>query len=470
MCRLRKQARSSTTASHLSVSVSFVFMPKEKSEAPKPKLRATVLTDEYLAEIVTSGRDSSFVVKDLKSGEITMSDSLEDGRIIPFYPAHGFLQVTKLSSAIEDFGTDAELITDIRSFIRKWVDLSEIYEKLCTYYVLLSWCYDEFREIPYLRVLADLGSGKSRLGIDVLGSICYKSIPTMAVSSMSAIFRTLDAMGGTLILDEADLGDESEKTSEIVQLLNSGYKKGVPVLRCSLGVGGVQSEAFRVFGPKVILSREHMKDHALESRCLPVRLTRTERKDLPLFTDQSLEDESEHLRNKLLKWRLDGYGTRMAQRDMSFIELPIPPRFKQLFIILSAVISDKATKEELKKYALEIAEEASSMRSDSFEGDLLEAIHEVLTQSPSLVAENVEVSFNDILEKINLTRPEHQKIKLRGVSKGIREKLSLDTGRIGHDNKNGLKCTLLKLNTSFRNFGLTEIDLTKSYPVESLDF
>ena len=41
------------------------------------------------------------------------------------------------------------------------------------HYVLLSWVYDVFNELPYLRFRGDFGTGKTRALI-ALGSICYK--------------------------------------------------------------------------------------------------------------------------------------------------------------------------------------------------------------------------------------------------------------------------------------------------------
>jgi hypothetical protein len=49
---------------------------------------------------------------------------------------------------------------DVQDFIRRYVDLSPAFEKVATHYVLLSWVYDAFNELPYLPLRGDYGSGK----------------------------------------------------------------------------------------------------------------------------------------------------------------------------------------------------------------------------------------------------------------------------------------------------------------------
>ena len=53
-----------------------------------------------------------------------------------------------------------ELRFDVQDFIHRYVDLSPAFEKVATHYVLLSWVYDAFNELPYLPLRGDYGSGK----------------------------------------------------------------------------------------------------------------------------------------------------------------------------------------------------------------------------------------------------------------------------------------------------------------------
>ena len=83
------------------------------------------------------------------------------------------------------------------------MDVSPSFEKIATHYVLLSWVYDAFQELPYLRVRGDFGSGKTR-ALLTIGSLCYKPMFASGASTVSPLFRILDAFRGTLVMDESD--------------------------------------------------------------------------------------------------------------------------------------------------------------------------------------------------------------------------------------------------------------------------
>ena len=164
-----------------------------------------------------------------------------------------------------DHGGKEALLADIEAYLHRYVDLSPLFEKNAAHYVLLTWVYDAFNELPYLRFQGEYGSGKTRALI-ALGSVAYKGFFASGASTVSPIFHTLDTFGGTLVLDEADLRF-SDKTADLVKILNNGTVRGLPVLRT---LQNRQKEfnpaAFHVFGPKVIAMRGRFSDPALESR------------------------------------------------------------------------------------------------------------------------------------------------------------------------------------------------------------
>ena len=57
-------------------------------------------------------------------------------------------------------GSEAQLAAEIRQFIHRYLDFSESFENVATHYVLLTWLYDAFNELPYLRLRGDYGSGR----------------------------------------------------------------------------------------------------------------------------------------------------------------------------------------------------------------------------------------------------------------------------------------------------------------------
>ncbi|HZA22550.1 MAG TPA: hypothetical protein VFA32_08105, partial [Dehalococcoidia bacterium] len=176
-------------------------------------------------------------------------------------------EVVLFPSEAAPYGDLPALLQEVKDFIHRYLELPERYEALAALYVLMAWVFDVLPVVPYLRARGDFGTGKSRF-LQVIGSISYRPIFASGATTPSPVFRILDRYPGTFILDEADF-QHSNEWSEIVKILNQGYKPGTPVLRSEKrGEGRFEPEGFQVFGPKVIATRQKFKDEALESRCL----------------------------------------------------------------------------------------------------------------------------------------------------------------------------------------------------------
>src|SRR5262249_11450580 len=163
-----------------------------------------------------------------------------------------------------------------------------------------------------------------------VGSIAYRPIFASGASTVSPLFRILDAVGGTLVLDEGDFRFSDEK-AEIVKILNNGNAKGFPVLRTeSTPSGEFNPRAFTVYGPKLISTRHPFDDAALESRCITAHLGKGEvRPDIPVNLPPEFHDQALSLRNQLLMYRLREAGRTDAidPSALSFLE----PRIAQVF-------------------------------------------------------------------------------------------------------------------------------------------
>ena len=90
------------------------------------------------------------------------------------------------------------------------------FQEILAHYVLFSWIYDSFHEVPYLRFQGDFGTGKTR-ALLVAGSLCYKPFFASGASTVSPLFHILDAFRGTLILDEADILQALVKACDIIR-------------------------------------------------------------------------------------------------------------------------------------------------------------------------------------------------------------------------------------------------------------
>src|SRR6202158_2513592 len=366
---------------------------EQKKERGIPSAGA-VLPDGVVVEMVYDREKGETAFVRYESGSWTVEPSIDvvAGRLVPMSPKNNLLvhEVVLFPSAPEEDGTDGELLSAVRQFIHRYVDLSPAFEELAASYVLFTWLYDAFEELPYLRVRGDYGSGKSRFLLAV-GSLCYKPIFASGTSTVSPIFRILDAFRGTLIVDEADFRLSDEK-AEVVKILNNGNARGFPVLRSeATGKKEFDPRAYEVFGPKLVATRGFFEDRALESRCITEDMGQASlRDDIPLNLDDSHKAEALALRNKLLLFRFRNF--KKGYRVEAAVNRAIEPRLNQIFAPLLAVTQDPEAKQNLQTLLRRYNKELVAERGMEIEAQLLEVLRDALAGSTDGVVSVKEIA------------------------------------------------------------------------------
>jgi hypothetical protein len=351
---------------------------KAKKQAAQPTV-SVVLPNGSIAEMVFNPEENGTRFCVSKDGDVRYETSLvvNGQRLVPYSPRNNLLtnEVVLFPSEAVEYDSEQQLVEQIRAFIHRYVDVSPLFEQIASYYVLFSWVYDSFNELPYLRVRGDAGSGKTRCLLCV-GSLCYKPIFASGASTVSPLFRILDSMRGTLIVDEGDFRFSDEK-AELIKILNNGNGRGFPVLR-SESVSGREfsPRAYSVFGPKLIGTRGYFQDRALESRCLTEEMgARKLREDIPINLPASYKNEALELRNKLLMFRFRNTGKRSV--DPSLVDRSVEPRLAQIFVPLLSVIEDPAARQSLRQLLRDYHKELVSDRGMDIEAQVLEIIREL---------------------------------------------------------------------------------------------
>jgi len=263
-------------------------------------------------------------------------------------------------------------------------------ENFATYYVLLSWVYDAFHTIPYLRALGDTGCGKTRF-LDVIGRLCYKATLVSGAATAAPIFRLLDRWQGTIVIDEADFG-KSDTTIDIIKILNCGFESDRPVVRCDKE-NPKEIEFHRVFGPKVLASRETWEDKALESRCL-TEVMHSAKRHVPRNINKAFYEKQAELRNKLLMYRFKSFG-KVGNNSVVFP--PVEPRLEQSTSAFASLVAGNP--EMLKgffEFLVAYQSELVSERSGLLEGRIVNAVYSLLVEESKDA-----VTSTDILEIIN---------------------------------------------------------------------
>jgi hypothetical protein len=375
-----------------------------------------------------------------------------DGRVlVPFSPRNNLLthDVVLFPSRPEEYGTKAELVAGIQSFLHRYVDLTPLFEQIAAHYILLSWVYDDFQELPYLRVMGAPGSGKTRFLLTV-GSLCYKPIFASGASTVSPLFRILDSMKGTLVIDEADFRGSDEK-SDVTKILNNGTVRGFPVLRAEQNAqtGEYNPHAYHVFGPKLVATRSGFEDRGLESRFISERLGMTHlRHDVPISLDEAHRAEAKRLRNQLLLFRLRSHGTVAMPADL---DRSLEPRLLQGFGPLLALIDDKDLRAQVVGLARQYQGQLVADRGLDVDGRILEVIRDLTANSddaPSIreIAAHFALRFGDEAQG---------RVTPHWIGWQVRQRLGLSTQR-----RSGgyviAPTEAPRLDELYRRYGLTE--------------
>ncbi len=349
---------------------------------------SAALADSRLVEMVMHAGVTALAVWDGHAADLVSEVPLPDGRLlVPYSPQNNLLAhgVVKLPSGPEEYGTEADLVAAVRSFLHRYVDVTPSFERIAAYYVLLTWVYDAFNELPYLRVRGEPGTGKTRFLLTV-GYVCYKPIFASGASTVSPLFRIMDAMGGTLVIDESDFRLSDEK-AEVVKILNNGNVRGFPVLRTEQVHGSKEfnPRAYHVFGPKIIATRGFFDDKALESRFISEQMSTDQlRDDIPISLPAAHEEEALQLRNKLLLYRF---------RNLRHVHTGGPddpslsPRLRQVFAPLLSLVLDEETKQDLLVVARRYEADLAADRGLEVDASLLGVVSELegeLGRPPSL--------------------------------------------------------------------------------------
>lgn len=357
-----------------------------------------VLPNGVIGEMVIDERDERFFIT-AAAGSVSKALQYQTEKVTYIPTADPLVgQVVHFASTAKPYDSQSALFHQIKTFIHRYIELPVEFEDIATLYVLLTWVFEFAPSIPYLRVIGDWGSGKTRF-LQVVGSICFRPIFASGATTPAPIFRILDKFQGTLVLDEADFKDSSSWV-EMVKILNNGYRPGFPVLRADKEDGKWYPRGYQVFGPKLIATRSPFKDEALESRCLTTEMMPLTRQDIPRLLPPSFAAEVDNLRSQLLTFRL---GNLLKLKGRTFgnelIEPNLQPRLQEILIPLKVMVNgDNSMVQSLAVFIYRLQETLFSRRRESQAGRVLAAIIELHQEEKELSAKNIAEKVTEMDE------------------------------------------------------------------------
>lgn len=369
---------------------------KAKNSWENSKKRNSIIshTDEVnLIDTIYYNKETEFIVYNRLDRDIKIFEKVTLNRkeYFPISADSNYItnNVLLLPSELTDYWTIEGLLEEIKAYISEYVDISDNFLSMSIYYVLMTYVYDRFSEIPYLRAIWDYWSGKSRL-LNVLWRICYNPVFTNWWTSVSALFRMTDKIRWTLILDEADF-QYSETTNEIIKLLNCWYAKWNSILRADWE--GFEPRSYNVYWPKLIGGRFEFRDKATESRCIVEIMKKTNRKDLKLNLNEEFYEKSNNLRNKLYRFRYAYFDKIIPKEErIDWIEPRLNQILNPIFTLMSYFWKEE-DKTKLIEYFQKKQEEIKQDRRLSLEWTIFGIIKEK-------TKDNWYISYSDIVDSL----------------------------------------------------------------------
>lgn len=387
-----------------------------------------------------------------------------------------------------------DLINIVEAFISAYYLLDEpFYARIMAYYVLLTWIYDAFEAIPYLRAKGDYGSGKSEL-MKRVGFLCYRLLMASGANSDATFFRMMEEWKGTLFVDEADLGDGGDMSNLLVKFLNLGAMRGNLISRMVENISGTGAKwelgSFDTFGPKLIAMRGEFKDRAVASRTITFELMGKEMIELkmrgvPLVIDGQFRADATSIRNMLLRWRMDNWQPTIAVTE-DLLDVEVSARINQVTAPVKALAKDDADlQKEIERFMRVFYQQTVLERSMSLPARVVEALWNIYTQGhlrtqyvqqtsegeEYMLIGHVAKIANQIVDEMNRLAEEEEgptddkkrnkkgdSLTPRGVGSIIKNTLQLPTG-----NRRGDGFPVfwdpLKMKILVRKYGIAEIGL-----------
>jgi hypothetical protein len=192
-------------------------------------------------------------------------------------------------------------LDDVAAFLRRFVVMSHRQTDAVTLWVAHTHATGAAEVTPYLVVTsAEKRSGKTRLR-EVLELVVHSPLSAANISD-AALFRAIQSLTPTLLLDEADAVFRAREREDLRGLLNAGYRRGAVAYRMG-GSNRSTLESFPVFCAKGFFGIGDFLPDTLADRAIPIRLQRRMRNEhVDRFRRREVEPEGYRLRDRLADW------------------------------------------------------------------------------------------------------------------------------------------------------------------------
>jgi hypothetical protein len=321
---------------------------------------------------------------------------------------------------------------------------------------MLSYCVQLFQYAPYLKYEGEKGAAKSK-ACEIHELVDFNAIYGTNYTPAD-MFRTLDDMRGTLIIDEAENygqnGSKSDYDLAREQIINLGFKKNGTVSRRD--DYGKTRRTFHVFGIKIFGSIGSVSE-TIRDRAYQITLLKTGNREISKRTPRTTDPRWQQIRDDLYLLVLNYWQEIKELADSGNIEnrLDLISRDydKALPLIVLATFFDSHDKD--KKYNVldnlwtflqDQQTRAISLTLDTFDQVVVDVIEEDIGGNLELQGilepddRDVRLELRDVAAKIATREGKNDRsprFNLRSYSHSIKSKL--EKLGLGKDFKPGSK-------------------------------
>ena len=197
------------------------------------------------------------------------------------------------------------LLDELFTFIGRYVSFPSVEHQVATaLWVFHAHCTDAAESTPRLAILSpEPGSGKTRL-LEMIGQLVPNAIQATNISA-AALFRSIEKVRPTLLLDEADsyLGPQTAKQHEDIRaLINAGHRRGAETLRC-VGEGAkMDVKRFAAYCAVAMAGLGNLPDTIMDRSIVLSMRRRRPDETLEPFRARVVEPVARALRDRLAAW------------------------------------------------------------------------------------------------------------------------------------------------------------------------
>jgi len=294
-----------------------------KKEEEQPKLPIKDIVTGKFGNKAVESLGNEFIV--YNAGDITFETGIIHNNI--FYvprqqaPYEPYTRPEKLTKPDVQ-----KLYQEIYQVFDDFVDVKEDYKHLMTIAVFFTYQQHKSHTTPYLYLVGEKDSGKSRV-LEILEYLAYRPLLATSISAPNVIQYLEDGPVGIVLDDE--VADSIKYDPDKRSVYKSGYRASGKVPKIITDRDGRRKQiyfnaySFKAFGSKYLVD-----DDQIISRCIVIVMIQGKPKyggfllnvDLPRF---------QKIRNKLLLWRLHTYlEDYMPERPMTRIDELFLPLLK----------------------------------------------------------------------------------------------------------------------------------------------